>query len=1077
MDESGRITLPLLLIAWSFPGYLEPVLGEPGDLIQSIPLPFSGAVGLARDGDDGTFWLTNALDGRVYHFTAGLSQAPENFPVNLSAEGVLRGIAFNSRDHTLLVADGFAAVIIEHDKEGNETGRRIVVPRPDVPLDPNDPRQGRHVIAGIAFAREGNRGTGSLFITVGAWQFNIISEMDLDGRLLRSFPPPDDPERFLGPSGSRFNLTGGLDAILGGDRLSGLWAAASAAGGRLNALLKLDLDGKFTGISIPLGAAGGNVTSAFLSPWTDPRLGKQVEAFICVSNQPQISILEAGEPRIQGIRDFQCEVAGRTVQLSWTPAQGYDAIEIVGECGTVASLPGDATGWSGSLETDGEQSFSARVIRGLSAAQSPFCTVVAGPGQILDSKPLAGDIAGVKAIYVDLDSDLLGNLIVLEYNSRRLLFYDYDLNYLGESPISDLFAPPGFELSAVAYGGKPETVYVYNETAGTIGRLSFSGEFLDEFPSPLSNLTGSFNFVAGGLAFDPQGDGGSGSLWILEAHPDQIHEMALQGMLIRTIPHPTIALDPPPANFSGIPAWGLSTIEGSPGELFTSGGTFSENRLTRFFRLSVDSGEVVRASEFPISAVGDRRVSCQFVLKAGKPRLLAIGHRRLPGGDYDQEARLMELEADSPAVPAPVLIACGAGDVDRAELEFINNGPYGAVEVRRDCELVGVLDGGAARYVEAGAPPGLHRYEVRGRIGERLSAPAGCKLRLGIGAILEMKPSIPCKIPHHISRHPLDGTYYLSDAPVSREQRLYRFDGDLNFVEGRPLNSQDMEISTFAIRAEKGQVFFYYILRPHNLDEGWKVDDPFTFSVEGEDGLIVRNRQLEVPRPSTGLTWPAGLVWDPVSDTFFFHERRANVIFGMDPDGEILSSFPHPDPPGSFQAEDTGMAISVERRTLFLTTAIPGEIHIGRAVEIGFTGRLTGYQISLPEGKLLGEDIHGISISGRDLIAAGPFEPFAAIFKIAGFLEAPRARLFIRGDANDDGGVDISDAIALLKYLYLGSDEPPCHSAADGNDDGALDVSDAIFVLSHLFLGQAEPPPPFPEPGVDPTPDALPCVE
>jgi hypothetical protein len=44
------------------------------------------------------------------------------------------------------------------------------------------------------------------------------------------------------------------------------------------------------------------------------------------------------------------------------------------------------------------------------------------------------------------------------------------------------------------------------------------------------------------------------------------------------------------------------------------------------------------------------------------------------------------------------------------------------------------------------------------------------------------------------------------------------------------------------------------------------------------------------------------------------------------------------------------------------------------------------------------------------------------------------------------------------------------------NDDGAVDISDAVGLLGFLFLGATPPAAPFPTPGVDPTPaDPLGC--
>jgi len=45
---------------------------------------------------------------------------------------------------------------------------------------------------------------------------------------------------------------------------------------------------------------------------------------------------------------------------------------------------------------------------------------------------------------------------------------------------------------------------------------------------------------------------------------------------------------------------------------------------------------------------------------------------------------------------------------------------------------------------------------------------------------------------------------------------------------------------------------------------------------------------------------------------------------------------------------------------------------------------------------------------------------------------------FIRGDANADGRSDLSDAVALLGYLFLGGANVPCDQAADADDSGDL---------------------------------------
>jgi hypothetical protein len=82
---------------------------------------------------------------------------------------------------------------------------------------------------------------------------------------------------------------------------------------------------------------------------------------------------------------------------------------------------------------------------------------------------------------------------------------------------------------------------------------------------------------------------------------------------------------------------------------------------------------------------------------------------------------------------------------------------------------------------------------------------------------------------------------------------------------------------------------------------------------------------------------------------------------------------------------------------------------------------------------------------------------------------------FRRGDCNDDGTVDISDAQFALNWLFLGGPTPGCIAAANTNGDGEADISDPVYLLSFLFLGGVWPPAPFPDCGPMPEDEALTC--
>ena len=87
----------------------------------------------------------------------------------------------------------------------------------------------------------------------------------------------------------------------------------------------------------------------------------------------------------------------------------------------------------------------------------------------------------------------------------------------------------------------------------------------------------------------------------------------------------------------------------------------------------------------------------------------------------------------------------------------------------------------------------------------------------------------------------------------------------------------------------------------------------------------------------------------------------------------------------------------------------------------------------------------------------------------------PIAARFRRGDANDDGAVNLSDAVAVLNGLFGGVAEfTTCPDAADADDSGDIALTDPIFVLSYLFRGGGTPPAPGPDVcGIDPSPDEL----
>jgi cyclopropane fatty-acyl-phospholipid synthase-like methyltransferase len=69
-------------------------------------------------------------------------------------------------------------------------------------------------------------------------------------------------------------------------------------------------------------------------------------------------------------------------------------------------------------------------------------------------------------------------------------------------------------------------------------------------------------------------------------------------------------------------------------------------------------------------------------------------------------------------------------------------------------------------------------------------------------------------------------------------------------------------------------------------------------------------------------------------------------------------------------------------------------------------------------------------------------------------------REFLRGDANDDGTINVGDAVFIINYIFRGGPAPNHPEAAEANCDGNINVGDAVYLVNYIFRGG--PPPCFP---------------
>ena len=127
-----------------------------------------------------------------------------------------------------------------------------------------------------------------------------------------------------------------------------------------------------------------------------------------------------------------------------------------------------------------------------------------------------------------------------------------------------------------------------------------------------------------------------------------------------------------------------------------------------------------------------------------------------------------------------------------------------------------------------------------------------------------------------------------------------------------------------------------------------------------------------------------------------------------------------------------------------------------------------GLAIALPRNGNITADLN---LDGNYTILA-----YSAVAETGAFaIQFKKIQKFLRGDANDNGIVNIADAVTVLSYLFGDGARPECKDAYDANDDGTLNLADAIAILSHLFAHAGSLPPPFDACGQDPSNDNLDC--
>ena len=1002
---------------------------DPGDVLAEFEYVGSTPSDIAYDSSVDGYWVVSQTNSWLALYSRDLLEVIDTTPL-VFAPGpfsLTSGVAWNSIDDTLLVVDPAGPRIVELRKDGSTTGRVI-----DVPFRDGDSSS----LGGLAF----DPVRGSLLVTL--YDAGVVYELSLDGSLNRSFPE-DGALAALLPGELDVHLTD-IDPVYRDGELDGYYAVAGTQSP--TTIIRLDRDGRPTGMSFSVADTLPGVTGLLRGPFTHPELGDSVDAYICAVPQTNaLVVLRGGDPVFSELAGVQCRQEDGTVQLSWTLPQEYDSIEVLEGCRALAELPGKAVSWEGTLE-DGLYKLSVRVRAGFNVSTTEPCTVVVGPGSVIRSVPFEG-------YPVDMTGDGAGRLIVA--TERQLHFFSLGLEALETVDVSPFFVGARSGMDAIAHG-EGETIYAYNVSERQVGTLDYAGQLLNSVSA--EDLDG-----VEAMTFDTRGDGGVGSLWLSGA--EVVVEMALNGRILRSLEQPYMSVELPHPDLSRhsdrsrVMAGGISSAKDTTSpQLWLTAGVRDQAGEPHLLRLDTETGAVRPGSTMPTAAVGVGRFFVEHVIADGASRLFLLKRS-------GKQRRLCEIQHASTRVSAPEFLFCRQVDGSGAvELDIEASSEYDALEIYRDCERIAVLDGGIRSFEDRDVGAGVHEYGVRGlRLG-MASATTKAQLRVGPGALLQAEY---VEGRHdQIARNPLTGFIYATGGGGS-DNNVYRYDPDLRFDSKRPTSvpSNSTWAKPLTVRvAPDGEALLYLILRRPGI----------SLVVETLDGQLLEEHLVDTPRNASGFAEPGGLAWESTSDTLFFVENRTRSIVQMGLEGQRLRTIEHPEPPPAGSAyfhHLRGVGFLPARKTLFATTFIPGEA--SKLIEMTFDGVPTGVDIPVS----LGEHAIGGIVFADDTWFAVSYE--RRLLRMQGTDNAALlpVAFFLRGDANDDGTVNISDSLRTFDYLFLGGDASACLDAMDGDDDGRINLTDGTYVLNFLFLGGPPPPPPYPVPGLDRTADLLACEE
>lgn len=435
-------------------------------------------------------------------------------------------------------------------------------------------------------------------------------------------------------------------------------------------------------------------------------------------------------------------------------------------------------------------------------------------------------------------------------------------------------------------------------------------------------------------------------------------------------------------------------------------------------------------------------------------------------------------DPDNPMDPATgdVIIA----PVPVVLLEWWNPIRYDRIVVRRDRQILAELPGGTMMYRDILPPPGLHTYGVFGIIwNDRPSPVVECVVRVGTEPVPPVR-NLTCVVAD-VSP---DGTP--GAAAILTWANATAYDGIVVQRNGDVLAELPGDQERYVDSVLEAGVYLYEVIahrdgqRSRPVSCELVVPGPphrnllyFAPTISSDTTLPPDEPTPLPPLPLNRITCMAANV-QPVQGWSFGVASDPAFVVPEEADlrQTVTSEFNGGDGPAflhiAIEEEQTGVVMAV---VIDADTADPPE-----TLPPANAHRLLNIRYGAGPAGSPGE-AYPVRYTGT---LGDP--PVQVLFVVDGFEVTPATRAgwvslpgtrYIRGDADENGTLEMTDAINLLGWLFLGGEEPLCMDAANANGSSDVNIADPVYILQFLYAGGPPPPYPFPECGA--TPSILGC--